>query len=260
MQQLSDEYPDVVLPLLAELVKGDSEPLAARAAEMLGAASMMMDHEVYGAPNAPMENPVLEYEMRRHQLIFSTLRDAVQDERASVREPIATVLTSQSDEIGLERIAAGHEQQMYSDDEYVRLLSLGSPDSTGKYLIGYLDSTNPELQATVGAYLAESSQYAPVVLEKILLNDAAPLSSRTEVARNIGNIEDLVPLFVSPETPADLYSEALGTYVERKGSNLTPRQLQMFVEGVEKRASDSGTDFGPLLEDLNGLYQRKINE
>ena len=34
----------------------------------------------------------------------------------------------------------------------------------------------------------------------------------------------------------------------------------MFIQGVEKRASDSGSDFGSLLDKLKGRYQQKLND
>jgi hypothetical protein len=257
LQRLHDEFPDVAIPVLAELTEDANLEVAGKATELMASASMMMNHRMHGAAESHSHNPVEVYLMRKHELIYSTLREAARDERNAVNAPAAKALASQSDEKGLEIVS--ESRGLYGDRQYVQIMSLASPQVAGKYIEDYLDSPDKEIQALVGSYLVESPLYAAAAKEKILLNEDAPLDTRIEVAKHVYDVKHLMPLVVSPHTPAGLYSEVINTYVDRSAPELSLKEIEMLLEGIRSRWDDIAA-FWYVAQRRDQLSQQKSSQ
>ena len=248
LQRLHDEFPDVALPVLAKLTDDNDANVAAKATEVLASASMMMNHKMYGDPGDHGGNPVQSYLMGKHELVYESLRKAIADDRASVRTPAANALASQSDEEGLAKL--NEVRDRYGEKRYVEIMSLASPEATGKYLESYLDSQDKSVQALVGSYLIESNQYASLVKEKILLNPDSDLEARIDVAQHVPDSRDLFPLLMSRKTPDKLFSEAIKTHVKRTRPSISPREIDILLESLDSRTGG--------IESLNSLQNQLI--
>jgi len=230
--------PDVALPTMVELIKDEKVEVASKAAEMLSDASMMMNHKMPISNQVDHdENPFVKYGMARHKLIFDSLLKSLEDSRREVRGYAASSLSANSDEEAVAKIVEAARSGAYSQEEVVSYLSLASPEVAGEHLTQYLDSKDIKILTPVSRYLAES-RYQGEVRDKVLFNDDAPMESRQACAELLPT-GDLLPLFVSPETPEDLYSSALGEYIKRRRNKLTKPLADQLLKGIQRFGPDS---------------------
>ncbi len=254
LKSLHKVLPDVALPTLAKLIQDESVEVASQAASMLAAASMMMNHKM---PEANLgdhkDNPSVEYGMARHELIFASLLKLLDDSRPKVRALAAQSLSANSDKDGVTKIIEDTNSGRYSEQEAISYLTLAGPELVGEFLSKYLDSKDAKLLTPVSQYLAES-RFRGQVRDKVLWNRDAPIEARQESSRLMPT-DDLVPLFVSPDTPEVLYSSALDEYVKRQGSKLTKPQVELLLQGIKKFDPAASATTKEIKEKLEGYIK-----
>jgi hypothetical protein len=232
LQTLRAKFPDPAVAVAAELVADKSEKIAALAVTLVTGAAAMSNHR---APDDAHASPAMAYMMRKHELAKDALRKVVADPRATIRKPAASTLASLSDEKALEKIAAGAQAGVYNDAEAVKLYGLARTEASGKYLVKYLDPSKPAaIQAAAVRHLAESPRYRTQVRDTYLYNPKAPMEARVSAARVLAkDPATATPLLANPQAPPELYEAVLDSYLQARGAELSPAQIEYLKKAVQ---------------------------
>ncbi len=255
-EQLHKSYSDPAIALAASLVTDDVEAVASKASRILANAGVMMSHKMPSDVDRSTLPSAIRHLMKRNHLVLKALREAVADPRKGVREPAARVLAGQSDEIGLRNIADAKNKGVYSDQEHVRLLSLGSPESCAPYLAPYMRNDDEDVRRTAIECLGTLPQYQGQIRDSYLFNDAAPMALRIAAAESLPNV-DFLPLIASADTPGPLHAAAMKNYLRTEGRELPDAQLLNVLRMVKNFPYESDAVRDSVIDRINALRKTK---
>lgn len=214
-ETLITKFPAGATITARKYVTDPDEQVALLAIELLKGSLVMSDHHTVGA-GALL--PRQRYMLDVHNASRKSLRSAVTDGRAAVRNAAAGFLASLSDDDALKAIETGNDNGLYSDVEAANLFTLASGDAGLPYLEKYLGKGDENAQLSAIGYLGSFPKYQDQIRIVYFTNaDASPVV-RTQAAKTLGEFDPSFPqyaLVVANEENVDpkLYQVTVTGYV-----------------------------------------------
>ncbi|MEM7432645.1 MAG: hypothetical protein AAF351_12020 [Pseudomonadota bacterium] len=264
---------EVEYPLAAEItarsyVSDENERLALEAIQVLQGNLIMSDHHM--PHDMSGASPRLRYMFEKHDASKAALRNAVADERDTVRVESASFLASLSDEQSLQIISEGAASGLYSEVEAANLYTLASDGVGEKYLQGFVGNGELEAQQTAVAYLGSNPDYQSTIRDAYFLNADAPTVLRVEAARTLSTY-DVGFISYGPEIteqegvdPA-LFEATMDSLIQLQKIRpiLTPDQSQLLLDktqsyiGTQQLSTEDEARFSDLTEELRTIAMQE---
>lgn len=212
-EQLATAYPDAALNLATELIKDQDVNISLDSARLLIDSIVMSDHNLRDTLPSGAEMWI-----RRTDAAKSVLREAIADDRASIRGIVASSLASLGDAESLEAIRVAVEEGLFSPVVAINYYSLAGAGIGAGYIAPYLESGSRDERTAAVSYLGAVPDYQATIRDILLDSDAAN-EIRAKAAEVLSRYDTefrtyALTVTTDHEVPASVFGAVVGGYID----------------------------------------------